>query len=70
MGDLLMFKTGPARKPYAAAPDTLPNLLLFTGVRYERDAEQPPSILPDSKVSATLGGGVDGAGGGRPRRRG
>jgi hypothetical protein len=68
MGDLITFRPSPTprRSNSAAAPSRDARILFFTGVRYKREAEPTPAFEQDAPPK----GGMDGAGGGRRKRRG
>jgi hypothetical protein len=71
MGDLISFR--PTRN--AARAKSVPphpqgaQILFFTGVRYKRGIELPPAPL-STRHDIPPKGGMDGAGGGRRKRRG
>ena len=70
MGDLIAFRPQEralARETAAAAPSGPASILLFTGVRYQRDADAPAPARSDLLPGPDSMGG---AGGGKKRKRG
>jgi hypothetical protein len=69
MGDLIVFRpSANLKRPNDdSASQRNAQILFFTGVRYKREAE--PIVSP-TEQDAPPKGGMDGAGGGRRKRRG
>jgi hypothetical protein len=71
MGELIHFRAsvGADRSRSAVTETTGATILLFTGVRYQRhdQADQPQ---PSAGSNSPPTGGMDGAGGGKRKRRG
>jgi hypothetical protein len=69
MGELVRFRAAAGPRKESADRAEQAEILLFTGVRYERSVE--PKAKPRGGDSdAPPSGGVGGAGGGRRKRRG
>ncbi len=71
MADVIAFRpSGRAAKAQtpARAPADAPRILLFTGVRYQRD--EAPEVSAPQGGQRPGPGSLDGAGGGKRRKRG
>jgi hypothetical protein len=69
MGELVRFPAGAAPRKNSAERSDNAEILLFTGVRYQRNGEASPTSRGGDS-DAPPSGGVGGAGGGRRKRRG
>ena len=71
MGELILFRPtrNAARSNSASTPPQEARILFFTGVRYKREME-PDAAEAAIDHDAPPKGGMDGAGGGRRKRRG
>ena len=71
MGQLIQFHAygGVERSKPAPLDSKGATIIFFTGVRYQRH-EQADLLEPAADTGAPPKGGMDGAGGGRRRRRG
>jgi hypothetical protein len=69
MGELVRFRAAAGPRKNDADRSDNAEILLFTGVRYQRTGEAPPSSRGGDS-DAPHSGGVGGAGGGRRKRRG
>ena len=69
MGELVRFRAAAARAKTAQSAATTAEILLFTGVRYQRTGEASPTSR-GGDLGAPPSGTVGGAGGGRRKRRG
>jgi hypothetical protein len=71
MGELVQFRAsaGAERSRPAPVERQEATIIFFTGVRYQRH-EPATAIAPNAGSNAPPEGGMDGAGGGRRKRRG
>ena len=71
MGDLIAFRTQERASARMRTDDPAPTgqgrILLFTGVRYQRDSDAPEPAVGDLRPGPDSMGG---AGGGKKRKRG
>jgi hypothetical protein len=69
MGELVRFRAAAGPRKDSADRSDNAQILLFTGVRYQRSADVSPKVQAGDS-DAPPSGGVGGAGGGRRKRRG
>ena len=69
MGELVLFRAATSPRKNGAVRGDNAEILLFTGVRYQRTGEASPTSRGGDS-DAPPSGSVGGAGGGRRKRRG